>query len=112
MRRNALGWEATPADFYDARSGREHLDEWKGFGEEPFRWRNAVATVTFKAKQLEEIRLYPIDLGFKRPRSQRGRPVLAQGEVAHRVLDLFQRLSLPFGTRVDIQEGVGVIRVG
>ena len=112
MRRNALGWEATPADFYDARSGREHLDEWKGFAEEPFRWRNAVATITFKGKQLEEIRLYPIDLGFKRPRSQRGRPVLAQGETAREVLELFQRLSLPFGTRVDIQEGLGVIRVG
>ena len=112
MRRAGLGWEATPADYYDFLSGREHLDEWKGIAEEPFRWRNAVATVSFKAKRLDEIRLYPIDLGFKRPRSQRGRPVLAQGEVASQVLELFQRLSQPLGTVVDIEDGVGVIRVG
>ncbi len=112
IQRVGLGWEATPADYYDSRSGREHLDEWKGFAEEPFRWRNAVATVSFKAKRLEEIRLYPIDLGFKSPRSQRGRPVLAQGEVAGQVLDLFKRLSQPLGTVVDIQGDVGVIRAG
>ena len=111
MQRVSLGWEATPADFFDARSGREHLDEWRDFAVQPFRWRNAVATVTFEARQLREIRLYPIDLGFKRPRSQRGRPVLAQGEVAHEVLDLFRRLSLPFGTDLDIRDEVGVIQV-
>ena len=112
MTRVGLGWEATPADFFDFRSGREHLDEWAGFAVEPFRWRNAVATITFKAKQLLEIRLYPIDLGFKRPRSQRGRPALADGKVAEEVLSLFQRLSAPYGTRVDVEDGVGVIKVG
>ena len=70
-----------------------------------------MATVTFKARELQEIRLYPIDLGFKRPRSQRGRPVLAQGDVAQEVLDLFRRLSLPFGTDLDIRDEVGVIQV-
>ncbi len=112
MRRVGLGWEATPADFFDFRSGREHLDEWAGFAVEPFRWRNAVATINFKDKQLHEIRLYPIDLGFKRPRSQRGRPVLAENEVNDEILKLFQRLSAPYGTRVDVENGVGVIKIG
>jgi poly-gamma-glutamate synthesis protein (capsule biosynthesis protein) len=112
MRRVGLGWEATPADFFDARAGKEHLDEWAGFAAEPFRWHNAVATITFKAKQLQEVRLYPIDLGFKRPRSQRGRPILAEDEVNDEILKLFQRLSEPFGTKLDVEDGVGVIRVG
>ena len=75
-----------------------------------FRWRNAVAVVDFAAKELKEVKLYPIDLGFKRPRSQRGRPILAHGEVAQEVLLLFRRLSRPFGTEVEIREDVGTIR--
>jgi poly-gamma-glutamate capsule biosynthesis protein CapA/YwtB (metallophosphatase superfamily) len=110
LRAGVKGWEGTPADFYDVRSGQEHLDEWKGMAAEPFRWRNAIATITFTAKKLKEIRLYPIDLGFKRPRSQRGRPLLAEGEVAQEVLQLFKRLSEPFGTKVDIEDNQGVIR--
>ena len=64
-----------------------------------------------KAGELEEVRLHPIDLGYKQPRSQKGRPVMAKGEVANAVLDLFKQLSLPFGTQIEIQDNVGVIRV-
>jgi hypothetical protein len=110
LRAGVKGWEGTPADFYDVRSGQEHLDEWKGMAAEPFRWRNAIATITFTAKKLKEIRLHPIDMGFKRPRSQRGRPLLAEGEVAQEVLQLFKRLSEPFGTKVGIEDNQGVIR--
>ena len=111
IRKTSLGAESTPADYYDARSGREHLDEWLDYAAAAFRWRNAVAVIDFRAGELAEIRLYPIDLGFKRARSQRGRPLLAHGEVAREVLDLFRRLSRPFGTDVEIEGEVGVIRV-
>ena len=112
MVRAGLGWEATTSDFFDWRSGREHLGEWKdGMGAEPFRWRNAIASVSFKAKKLSEVRLIPIDLGFKRPRYQRGRPLLAEGEEAREVLSLFQRLSAPFGTNIEIEGDVGVVRL-
>ncbi|MBI4336370.1 MAG: CapA family protein [Chloroflexi bacterium] len=112
MGRAGLGWEATPADWFDHRSGRELEGEWLGMSAEPYRWRNAVAMVTFEARKLKEVRLHPIDLGFKRPRAQRGRPLLAQGEVAQEVLKLFQRLSNPFGTNVQVEDGVGVVRAG
>ena len=111
MLRVGLGPESTVADFYDQGS-KEHLGEWSGLAADDFRWRNAFAIVEFKAKALQEIRLYPLDLGFKRPRSQRGRPLLAEGTVAQDVLELFQRLSAPLGTRIDIEGEVGVIRVG
>ena len=110
LKKTSLGPEATPADYYDARSGREHLDEWLDYAAAAFRWRNAVAVVDFAAGDLKEITLYPIDLGFKRPRSQRGRPLLAHGEVAQEVLALFRRLSRPFGTDVEIRGEVGTIR--
>ena len=110
LKKTSLGPEATPADYYDARSGREHLGEWLDYAAAAFRWRNAVAVVDFAASELKEIRLYPIDLGFKRARSQRGRPLLARGEVAREVLELFRRLSAPFGTDVEIREEIGLIR--
>ena len=110
MLRAGLDWEATPADFYDARTGREELDEWKGMASEEVRWRDAVAIVGFQAKKLNAIELHPIDLGFKKPRSQRGRPVLANQALGREVLETFQRLSEPYGTHVRIEDGVGVIR--
>ena len=49
-------------------------------------------------------------LAYKRPIPQRGRPVLAEGEVAQHVLTFMQRLSAPLGTRIEIEGDVGVIR--
>ena len=102
-----LGWEATPADFYDARS----RNGTRGQIVQPVRWRSAIAMVSFEAKQLTEIKLHPVDLGFGRPRSQQGRPLLAEGEVADEVLRRFQKLSKPFGADVEIDGGLGVVKV-
>lgn len=100
-------WLAMPADFYDTRSGREHLGEWKGPTAEPFIWRDIVAVVEFDKDKLTEIILQPIDLGYGRPRGQRGRPTIATGEIAQAVLSLFQRLSEPLGTKIRIDKDVG-----
>jgi poly-gamma-glutamate synthesis protein (capsule biosynthesis protein) len=109
MARSGLGWEATTPDFFDIRAGREHEGEFKGMADEAFRWRNAIATVTFRNGRLDEIRVYPIDLGFKRRRYQRGRPMMAEGETAQHVLDLFVKTCSDLGTEMKVRDGVGVI---
>ncbi len=106
MKRWGLGFENTPADFYDARlqhGWNAHVDGWE----------SVVATCKYEAKQLKEIRLYPVDLGRGLPRSQAGRPVLAPsgGEVNQRVLERFRTMSEPYGTKIEIEDGVGIIRV-
>lgn len=106
MARFGLGWDNTPADFYDARSSKEvRRNTWN--------WETAVVTVNFKSGQLKEIRLHPVELGIDLPRGQRGRPLLAEtgSEVSNRVLQKFQQMSEPFGTKIDIENGVGVIRL-
>ena len=108
MLRYGLGWEATPADYYDARSAND--TRW--LPANPVHWQSAIATATYEGRALKEVRLHPIDLGFKRPRGQRGRPVLADSEVARSVLERFQRLSKGYGTDVKIKDGVGAIKVG
>lgn len=73
-------------------------------------WEQAFAVVDFAGDVLKEIRVYPIDLGHKRPRWQRGRPIMAEGDLAVKILERIQRLSARFGTDLRIENGIGVIR--
>lgn len=102
-----LDLRSTPSDFLDARTAGGK----KGHPAEPAYWENMFAVCDFAERRLEQIRIYPIDQGFGRPRPQRGRPVLAEGEVARRVLERVARLSARYATRIDVRDGVGVVAV-
>ena len=108
MTRMGLGWDNTPADWYDARAGNGT----KARGN-PKNWETALVMVEFKAGKLKEVRLHPVDLGMNAPRPQRGRPLLAEpgGEVWKRILERFQKMSKPFGTEIRAEGDVGVIRL-
>jgi poly-gamma-glutamate synthesis protein (capsule biosynthesis protein) len=73
-------------------------------------YQSVVATSRFDKGQLAEIRLHPIDLGYTARGADRGVPRLATPDVARTILERLQRLSQPFGTRIAIEQGVGVIR--
>ncbi|HYF19061.1 MAG TPA: CapA family protein [Ramlibacter sp.] len=88
-RRFGLGHEATPADFLDARTDQDQ----RGFPAEPEFWEGCLATVDFAAGQLARVVLHPLDLGFGARRAERGRPLLAGGERADRILQRLERLS-------------------
>jgi poly-gamma-glutamate synthesis protein (capsule biosynthesis protein) len=49
-------------------------------------------------------------MGYGRPRSQRGRPVLAEAEQGKIILDRVARLSEPYGTRLERRDGCGIVR--
>jgi poly-gamma-glutamate capsule biosynthesis protein CapA/YwtB (metallophosphatase superfamily) len=102
-----LGDRATPADFIEAR----YQGGTKGHAGDSLQWEQAFAVCDFVGDRLVEIRIHPIDLGHKRPRTQRGRPVPAQGETADRILNRIQRLSAKYGTKVDLLNGIGVVKV-
>lgn len=100
-----LDSKATPADFLDARTdgGR------KGHPSDPQYWENIVAVCDFKGRKLSEVKLYPIDQGYGRPRAQRGRPILAAGEVGVRILKRVRRLCQAYGTELDLKDGAGLV---
>ena len=107
-----LSWGANPADFYDKRAGYEGPGvgrPTRGQSVTPHNWQSGMHRVRFEGGKLKEIRIYPADAGYGKPRWQQGRPVLAEGDVAREILDRYQRLSKPFGTRVQIKGNVGVI---
>ena len=100
-----LGASHTPADFYDRRSENDT----RGFPGSSVYWRSVVAKCVFRAGALSRVELHPIDLGHGKPRSQRGRPVLARGSVARSALGRMRRLSKRFGVEVSERNGIGVV---
>jgi poly-gamma-glutamate capsule biosynthesis protein CapA/YwtB (metallophosphatase superfamily) len=98
---------ATPSDYFDARSGNET----RGHHVTPEALQTVVAICEFGRSGLSGIKLYPVDLGFKRPRPQRGRPLLAEGQVATTILDRAVRLCARYGTQVEQTAGYGVIHL-
>jgi len=100
-----LDLRATPSDFLDARTAGGK----KGHPSDSAYWENMFAVCEFTRSKLKEIRIYPMDQGFGRPRPQRGRPVLAERDVANRVIERVARLSIRYGTKIANLSGAGVI---
>ncbi|MGH8179567.1 MAG: CapA family protein [Steroidobacteraceae bacterium] len=68
-----------------------------------------VPVTTYRHGEVSEIRLYPMVIESSPARSD-GRPRPADATQARRILDRIQVLSAPYGTRVRIVNGVGIIR--
>ena len=73
-------------------------------------WESVIAVSRFKNGQVSEIRLYPIDLSSPRD-AQRGIPRLASAEKVEAILQRLAKLSAPFGTKIEIKDNVGIIRI-
>ncbi|MCA9737436.1 MAG: CapA family protein [Gemmatimonadota bacterium] len=97
--------EALAADFHDRRA--ERGTDW---AQDVPNWQSVVAFPVFEGGRLTEVQLHPISLGFGLERTQIGRPMLADPALAQDILQQMQELSRPFGTRIDIVEGIGRIR--
>lgn len=80
------------------------------FGD-PNLYESVIAESRFVDGRIAEIRLYPIDLGVSEQGAGRGTPRLADATVGARILERLARLSAPFGTRIAIEKGVGIIRL-
>lgn len=108
---------ALPADFYE-RYGLDHYatiadaidqrssNDTRGFAMNKHFWESVIAVWDMEGNETAKIKLYPIELGFGKQRHERGWPTL-QKDVT--VLQHLQNLSEPYGTSIDIQDGIGTI---
>lgn len=104
----ALPLTASPADFFDARSAHDT----RSFPADREYWQSVEAEASFNAqRELREIDLYPIRLGFGESRTQRGRPLPAGAEEAAVILNRLSKLSKSMGTDIAIKDGRGVIEI-
>jgi poly-gamma-glutamate synthesis protein (capsule biosynthesis protein) len=76
-------------------------------------FESVVATSRFDERgNVKEIRLHPIELHWNAGRdADRGIPRLAPPDVAKRVLDQLVKLSQPYGTKIEIQNNIGIIKL-
>jgi poly-gamma-glutamate capsule biosynthesis protein CapA/YwtB (metallophosphatase superfamily) len=98
-----LGPDAHVNDFNDARY---NFDK-SGFPADRMIWEAVVAVPKFRGEQLTELAFHPITLGYGKPRSVRGRPLFADGELGQKILGDLVKLSDAMGTKITIRNGIG-----
>jgi hypothetical protein len=101
-----LSLNAQPGDFYTKRSRGDTIS----FpANQPF-WESMLAEATFDSdRKIKSIKIYPLELGFKRPRPDRGRPYPASEDVGRKIIERLNRLSEPYGVAAVYDNGAGVV---
>jgi poly-gamma-glutamate synthesis protein (capsule biosynthesis protein) len=94
--------ELTPGMVYRKRTA----DDTKGFPAERKFWETVMPICTFSDGKLTGMEIHPVSLGLGEARHRRGRPRLAEGEEAARILSRFAALSQPFGTNFTQRDNV------
>lgn len=97
----------TPSDGFDARS----QNGTKGLAANRKVFESVMASFQVEGGEIESVELIPISLGFTRKRSLKGRPELASQEDGERILTELAGLSEEFGTKIEIRNGRGYIRL-
>ena len=92
------------ADALDKRTRNNTI----GFGINKKIWESVLPVWKMEDKNLKEILLYPIELGFGQERYERGWPVLSENI---NILEQLSKLSEPYGTVIEIEGNVGKIKL-
>ncbi|HEY7166647.1 MAG TPA: CapA family protein [Candidatus Binatia bacterium] len=105
--RFGLDPRSTPSDFFDSRTAGGK----KGHPASAEFWQSMVAVCRFERRKLTSIELHPVDLGHGLPRPQRGRPILADKQLAATILERVAAMSETFGTHVEQRNARGLINI-
>lgn len=80
-------------------------------------WQSVIAVPTFFNKtdktqaKLKEIVLYPISLGYGRPRAHRGRPRLADQKEGEEIILRLKQMSASYGTKIIYDKANNIGRI-
>lgn len=102
-----LSEKARPSDYYAARWGIIPPNE------PPYaQWwfESAVAEIFYRQREVCEIKLYPITLGYGEPGTAIGCPMMVKGEKAEEIIAHLNDISRPWNTQIDFRNGVGIVR--
>lgn len=88
------------------------LAAWNAAGfDDPRVFQTVIAVCRWQGGRVSEVRLHPVDLGYGKGLRSSGTPRLASPAMAQEILGRLQRISAPYGTRIEIESGIGVIHV-
>jgi poly-gamma-glutamate synthesis protein (capsule biosynthesis protein) len=96
---------AQPGDYLDARYDNDR----RSFPADAEYWDSITVVTKWDGSRFVELQLHPITLGYKTSRADRGRPKLASGADAARILEIMATRSKPFGATVSVRNGVGIV---
>jgi len=99
-----LSADKNVADAIDKRSSKDTI----GLGTNPLVWESVIPYWKMKEGELTEVVLYPIELGYGKKRYQRGWPKVSKKSS---ILTELQKLSTPYGTQIQIENNVGIIKL-
>ncbi len=99
-----LGSLDNPADAFDKRSKNNTV----GLSKNPLVWKSIIAEWEVEDSKIEKIILHPIDLGYDVPRYERGWPKLTEDTS---IIEHLANLSKEFGTKVEIIDNKGIIKL-
>ncbi|MDD2475694.1 MAG: CapA family protein [Dysgonamonadaceae bacterium] len=71
-------------------------------------WKSFIPSIDFKDGQIEQILLYPIELGYNLPRSRKGKPSLS---TEYSIFNDLSRLSVEYGTIISMKNGIGKVEI-
>lgn len=104
-------WKATPADGFDARAALPKPLNPPGGYHSGRVIGSVIAVCSFGAeRKLTGLKLYPL-MHVHQPRSQQGLPLQETGEAAKKLIEYVAELSLPFNTKIELKDGIGVIKI-
>lgn len=108
----ARSWEATTADGFDAREAVFPMQINPPGGAFTNRVVGSVVPVCTLGEggKLTELELYPVTM-LSKQRSRSGIPILAEGEMAEKIIGYLGELSAPFGTKIEFSNGKGLVRL-
>jgi poly-gamma-glutamate synthesis protein (capsule biosynthesis protein) len=108
--RYELESDVLPPTLFDERVFDEDGERAGFLGDSAF-WESVLPICRYEDGELRQIELHPLDLGFEASRPQRGRPLLAEGETAEKIFTDLERLSEPYGTEIEVENGTGIIQI-
>src|SRR4029077_19680825 len=94
-------------EFFNARTDFDR----RTWPANPLDWESVIADVTFRDQRPTLVTLTPITLGYGNKRTDRGYPRLADLAQANKILQDLQSLSLPYGTKIVVRDGIGTIAI-
>lgn len=89
--------------------GYPTADGFVGALSQPIFYESIITVSQFEQNRLVQLRLYPVELGYAKRFANRGIPQLVTGPQARAILERLQKLSEPFGTRIVIDNDIGII---
>jgi poly-gamma-glutamate capsule biosynthesis protein CapA/YwtB (metallophosphatase superfamily) len=95
----------TPAVVYNSR----YADDTQGFPADARFWETVMPLAEFDGERVTSLEIVPIWLALGSKAYRRGRPEVATGEIAERILNRFQQLSSEFGTEMQIRGERGYV---